>query len=310
LIALLISELTRSSVYQYVSQLENGHPRFPRKEDLLWYLMFICTTILVCCSPRDPWLHPSPSPDLRRTPQISARVVLVLPTIAVPGIEEDYPCASAGSSFAYLKEGQLAAWAWWDVSMDDSCNYSLFVRVVILLPTSSQTVLCLDQCFVCWTGTDFVQILSQFIGTHFTFLQGLILACVYTATQDSRGMKAQFFFFTVPAQLVPYCMMLVTFLMSGPNAFLLQLNGLLAAHLWDFLTRILPEFGGFPNILQTPGFLSRLVETPRVVERSYGTAIRGQGNQASGRTTGASTGGGVLPDSWRTRGAGQRLGAS
>jgi Derlin-2/3 len=161
------------------------------------------------------------------------------------------------------------------------------------------------------SGADFSpQILSQFIGTHYTFLQGFILACVYTATQDSRGIKAQFFFFTVPAQLVPYCMMLVTFLMQGPNAALLQLNGLLAAHLYDFLTRILPEFGGFPNILQTPSFLSRLVDTPQVVERTYGTAIRGQTGQSSGSSTGASTGGGVLPDSWRSRGAGQRLGGS
>lgn len=44
-------------LYTYLSQLELGHPKFPRKEDLLWYLMFISGTILVsfdCAVPRAP----------------------------------------------------------------------------------------------------------------------------------------------------------------------------------------------------------------------------------------------------------------
>jgi hypothetical protein len=34
-------------LYQYLSQLELGNTRFPRKEDVLWYLMFVSGTILV-----------------------------------------------------------------------------------------------------------------------------------------------------------------------------------------------------------------------------------------------------------------------
>jgi hypothetical protein len=34
-------------LYQYLSQLELGNPRFPRKEDLIWYLMFVSGTTLV-----------------------------------------------------------------------------------------------------------------------------------------------------------------------------------------------------------------------------------------------------------------------
>lgn len=34
-------------MYQYMSQLEQGNPRFPRKEDFLWYLIVVGTTILV-----------------------------------------------------------------------------------------------------------------------------------------------------------------------------------------------------------------------------------------------------------------------
>jgi Derlin-2/3 len=85
----------------------------------------------------------------------------------------------------------------------------------------------------------------------------------------------------------------------------MQVEGLVAAHLYDFLTRLWPEFGGGWNPIPTPAFVSRLVQTPRMFRRDYGTAIRPT-DSASGRTTGASTG--PLPDSWRTRGAGQRLG--
>lgn len=118
-------------------------------------------------------------------------------------------------------------------------------------------------------------------------------------------------------------MLLVTLLFPGGYfAAMIMVTGLIAAHLFDFLTRIYPQFGGGPNLLPTPAFLSRLVETPRVNERAYGTAIRapgaataGAGRAPAARTTGSSSGGGgggglggVLPDSWRTRGPGHRLG--
>ncbi|KAK3994728.1 Der1-like family-domain-containing protein [Cladorrhinum sp. PSN332] len=182
-------------IYQYASMLETANPKFPRKEDFLWYLMFVCSII-----------------------------VLV--------------------------------------------SYPLFGAPL--------------------------------------FLNGLILALCYTATQDQRGQKANFFFFTVPAQLVPYCMLLFSLILS-PGALPLQLTGLFAAHLHDFLSRLWPEFAGGNNWISTPAFLSRLVNTPRIVQRDYGTAIHGN-RPSTGRTTGASTGSGPLPDSWKTRGSGHRLG--
>jgi Derlin-2/3 len=149
------------------------------------------------------------------------------------------------------------------------------------------------------------QVLNRLFTGQYFFLSGLILALCYTATQDQRGVKAGFFFFTVPAQLVPYCMLLVSVLMS-PGLLPLQITGLLAAHMHDFLTRIYPEFSGGPNMLPTPAFLSRLVQTPRVMQKDYGTAIHGRGQQA-GSGAGASTGP-VLPDAWKSRGSGHRLG--
>ncbi|KAK3378303.1 Der1-like family-domain-containing protein [Podospora didyma] len=145
-----------------------------------------------------------------------------------------------------------------------------------------------------------------FLGNAF-FLQGLIIALCYTATQDQRGVKASFFFFTVPAQLIPYCMLLMSLLMN-PASLPLQISGIVAAHFHDFMTRTWPEFGGGTNYLATPAFVSRFVDTPRVFQRDYGTAIRPSSNTpSSGHSTGASAGS-VLPDSWKTRGSGQRLG--
>ncbi|KAK4242484.1 hypothetical protein C8A03DRAFT_29242 [Achaetomium macrosporum] len=154
-------------------------------------------------------------------------------------------------------------------------------------------------------GGFIILINRAFLGGAF-FLPGLIMALAYTATQDARGVKTSFFFFTVPAQTVPYCMLIVSLLVS-PSVIPLQISGLVSAHLHDFLTRLWPEFGGGRNLLPTPSFISRLVQTPRVFQREYGTAIRAPSVQASSSSTGAATGS-VLPDSWKTRGAGRRLG--
>ena len=140
-------------------------------------------------------------------------------------------------------------------------------------------------------------------------LQALIIALAYTCTQDQRGIKANFFFITIPAQLVPYAMILVDVLMMGPFMLPLLLSGILAAHLYDFLARLWPEFGGGFSLLKTPAFMSRLVDAPfqRVQQRSYGQAYQGAGRTAGAAASGSS-GSGPLPDAWRTRGKGQRLG--
>lgn len=137
------------------------------------------------------------------------------------------------------------------------------------------------------------------------YLKGLIMAMCYTAVQDKRGQKSNFFFFQVPAQSVPYCMLIWSMLLN-PGVIPLEVSGILAAHLHDFLTRLWPEFGLGPNLLPTPGFLSKLVQTPRFMKRTYGTAVQPKAS-TSGSSAGASAGP-VLPDSWKTRGAGHRLG--
>lgn len=134
-----------------------------------------------------------------------------------------------------------------------------------------------------------------------------MLAFAYTSTQDDRGQKATFFVVTIPAQWIPYAMLLMTFVTGGPHAAKVQATGLVAAHLHDFLTRIWPTFGGGRNLVPTPAFVKRMFQTTSatVTDRAFGTAFA-PAQRTSGSATGSS--GGVLPESWRNRGSGHRLG--
>lgn len=49
-------------LYQYLSQLEIGNSRFSRKEDLLWYLMFVSGTMLVSVAQCHCFVLSIPSP--------------------------------------------------------------------------------------------------------------------------------------------------------------------------------------------------------------------------------------------------------
>lgn len=157
-----------------------------------------------------------------------------------------------------------------------------------------------------------IQGLNATITGGMVFTSALVLAFAYTSTQDDRGQKAQFFIVTIPAQWIPFAMLLMTFVMAGPNAAMVQGTGLIAAHLYDFLTRLWPEFGGGTNLLPTPGFIRRMWETKTatVQSKGFGTAFA-PAQRNSSATTSSSSGaaaGGVLPESWRSRGSGHRLG--
>ncbi|KAG8416877.1 hypothetical protein J3459_013597 [Metarhizium acridum] len=186
-------------LYSYLSQMEVGNPRFPRKEDLIWYLVFVCGTILVA---------------------------------------------------------------------------------------------------------------NHFVGFGFMmFLPALILALSYTVTQDQRGAKVSYMFVTMPAQMMPYAMLAINLLFpGGVQNMILQFHGLFAGHLFDFLSRTWPQYGGGRNLIPTPAILSRIVQaTESLFQRGVGGPARPAGRTLGGGT-GANTSSGPLPDAWRTRGPGQRLG--
>lgn len=149
-----------------------------------------------------------------------------------------------------------------------------------------------------------------------TFLPALILAMAYTVTQEQNGAKVNYMFVTMPAQMMPYAMLAINLLFpGGAMNLLLQLHGLFAGHLYDFLTKTWPDYGGGRNLIPTPAVLSRLVRSAEsFIQGRFGGPARPSGQRlggssgGSGAGTGANTSGGPLPDSWRTRGRGQRLG--
>lgn len=157
----------------------------------------------------------------------------------------------------------------------------------------------------------FIAILDYFVAImpFFALTRGLIVALTYTASQQQQGLQVNYMFVPLPAPLMPYAMIGVSLLFPGGiQDFFLGLYGLVAAHLYEFLTRIYPQLGGGRNILKTPKFMTSLV---RVVEGRVIQAISRPGAPAAsdfagGRSTGVESG--PLPDAWRTRGSGHRLG--
>ncbi|KAI4592555.1 hypothetical protein KJ359_011137 [Pestalotiopsis sp. 9143b] len=141
--------------------------------------------------------------------------------------------------------------------------------------------------------------LNQTIVGAGSYLPALLIAICYTATQDQRGQMAHFYVVTIPAQLMPYALLLLN-LLNGWFMVKVGLTGLVAAHFHDFCTRLYPQFGGGPNLLPTPWWISWLMSTPRVSNTSYGSSfVPPSGGQPRG---------GPLPDSWRSAGPGRRLG--
>ncbi|RKF80940.1 Derlin-3 [Golovinomyces cichoracearum] len=158
--------------------------------------------------------------------------------------------------------------------------------------------------FVCTT----ILGLNIFVAGGYVFTTALVLALAYTSSQDDRGNKANFFIVTIPAVWVPYAMLLMTLIMAGPDAAKVQLTGLVAAHLHDFLTRLWPKFGGGNNLFPTPRFLSSFWLPHQLNEsrRPFGTVTKPINPPNAVPSMRSSKD--VLPKSWQSRGSGHRLG--
>lgn len=151
-------------------------------------------------------------------------------------------------------------------------------------------------------------VLQSYIFTH-----ALLLAFIYTYSQDNRGRKVHFIFFQIPAEFLPWAMLAMTIFTGGPNAALQQGSGLVAAHLYDFLTRLYPTFQGGRNYVQTPTFIRNIfaTSTPTTTQRAYGTSFRPAQAQAPAASTASASRGwtsGFSSGSWSGRGTGHRLG--
>jgi Derlin-2/3 len=135
----------------------------------------------------------------------------------------------------------------------------------------------------------------------------LMLAFVYTFAQDNRGQKAHFVIVQIPVEFLPWAMLTLTLILGGLPAALQQGTGVIAAHLYDFLTRLYPTFQGGKNYIQTPTVIKRLfgADQTTTTHKAYGTSIRP--GQALPQQASAGWGSG-LSGSWGGRGQGRRLG--
>lgn len=140
----------------------------------------------------------------------------------------------------------------------------------------------------------------------FTFTHGFIVALAYTCTQQQQELTTNYMFLPMPAPLLPYAMIVISLLFPGGHVNAIQgVYGLVAAHLYEFLSRIYPQLGGGPNILKTPKFMTRVVN---YVQGRSSQVFRGAGTTGAASGSDAGAGSGPLPDSWKTRGSGRRLG--
>lgn len=115
------------------------------------------------------------------------------------------------------------------------------------------------------------------------------------------------YFIQIPMEYLPWTMLVVTLVMGGWSATLGESMGIVAAHAYDFLTRIYPTFGGGRNYLVTPVSVQRFFtkHSPNTGSRGYGTAYRPSQAADSSSSRGWTS---SLQNPWGGRGAGRRLG--
>lgn len=136
------------------------------------------------------------------------------------------------------------------------------------------------------------------------------MALVWTFAQDKRGTRVRFFVIDIPVIYLPAAMLCITMVRGGWPSMLLECTGILGAHLYDFITRLYPTFGGGRrNLIFTPLFVQRFFwkHTPNAGYRGYGTAYHAPQPSASSapqsRTSGTDAG-----EAWGSWGSGRRLG--
>jgi Derlin-2/3 len=163
-----------------------------------------------------------------------------------------------------------------------------------------------------------IQLLGGIYLNGIMLLSPLTLALAYTYAQENPNRQLSYFIITFSAKWLPYAMLAMTFVMSSPQEALLQATGLVAAHAYDFLTKIWPDYGGGRRWINTPQIFNQWLAKPAgtAQHRSFGTAYAGrpaaapggsqqqQGGSGGGWASGFSGGSGA----WNSRGPGRRLG--
>ncbi|KGY14902.1 hypothetical protein PABG_12177 [Paracoccidioides brasiliensis Pb03] len=146
----------------------------------------------------------------------------------------------------------------------------------------------------------------------FIFTSALLIAFMYTYGQVNIGKKAHFFVIQIPVEFLPWANLVIIMVMKGWGAAQSAACGVVAAHLYEFLTRIYPTYGRGRTFIWTPVFVKRWFGAHRSnqTNRAYGTYRHGDRpvQEAGGASTSSSGSGWFSGDSWNGRGVGRRLG--
>jgi len=139
----------------------------------------------------------------------------------------------------------------------------------------------------------------------------LALAYYWTALENKNN-SVNFFIVRFPVKYLPWVMIFVTLVVEGVNSALVEGTGIVAAHLYLFLTNIWPRVAGGRHIIYTPQWIHGLFEErgdPATggiragVPPSVAAAGPAGGAATTGRTMFAPSG------TWTHRGQGHRLGS-
>lgn len=150
----------------------------------------------------------------------------------------------------------------------------------------------------------------------YVLLSPLTLALAYTFAQEDPYRQMSYIVITFQAKWLPLVMLAMTFVMDSPGAALVQSSGLVAAHAYEFVFKIWPEYGGGRKLISTPRFVANWFAPAAgtASRRGAGTAYAARppsGAQNTSQTQGGSGGGwasGFSGGNWGERGPGRRLG--
>ncbi|TVY91781.1 Derlin, partial [Lachnellula willkommii] len=104
------------------------------------------------------------------------------------------------------------------------------------------------------------------------FASPLALCFITSTTRDTWDQPMTLLVLRMPSQYFPYALVFLTLIVSSPDVAMIQATGVAAAHLYDFLMGLYPNFGIKRNLISSPGLVKRVFGTQTQVERPYGSA--------------------------------------
>ncbi|EDN06445.1 predicted protein [Histoplasma mississippiense (nom. inval.)] len=163
--------------------------------------------------------------------------------------------------------------------------------------------------YVIFVGTVIVLTAGGLLGAGI-FTQALIIAFMYTHGQVNIGKKENFFVVQIPVELVPWATLVLRLVIRGPQSAQIAACGLVAAHLYEFLTRIYPTYGRGRQFIWTPVFVKRWFGAHRMnqTHRAYGVSYHPGDRETREASASGSGSGWFSSNSWSGRGVGRRLG--